>query len=152
MPFLTDAELKGRVAGNQKTDPASLPAFWDLVIPPANAKAWGNVRRALLDRGYSQAQIDAWDDGPEFQGDLGLYWCLVDSKAAEAYDPLAKPTLDKLDRRGELATVPVTNGGVLVEPADAGSQSPVGHGKMSSVGDLFDCGRTGRPWNCRPRW
>ncbi len=113
MSFLTDAELTTELR-NLLQQPDGLTAtFWTVLITSSNTAAYAEIRRKLLARGYTVAQIALWDDGQEFQKDVALYWVLtrgvgkhdLDSKAIKAFD-----------RREELRAAPFSIAGVLINP------------------------------------
>lgn len=135
MSFLTDADLKTFLAAMLKKDPAALESFWNVLIPVANVSAYNQIVAALLDRGYTTTQIDAWDRGAEFQRYIGIYEVMV------AGGGLTEFNLDNLrsfaQRLDQLADVVVETDGVPV-PADSPSvDSQVGYGTLSTAGDLF---------------
>lgn len=133
MAFITDSQLKVELAGNLKVDPAAIPpGVWDEVIESSNVAAYQEIIGALLARGYTMAQISAWDRRVEFNADLGLFWCLVKGAGLHGNDPTF---IDKLDRRKELLTCPVICGGSLVAPGTAGGV--VGYGTLDTEDDTY---------------
>lgn len=123
MSFQTDAALKTAVAGRLKQSESDLPDYWDEIVSKANTAAYQEIVSRLTARGYSQAVINAWSRGNEFQHDIGLFWALVHGGGySEADDRF----INKLDRRNELDTV-------LVEI----ESRTVGRGKMSTRCDRF---------------
>ena len=77
MSFITSGQLKTRVANALKVDENDLPGNWDQTIEDAATDAYREIVGKLMARGFTQAQIDAWDRGAEFQRDIGLFWNLV---------------------------------------------------------------------------
>ncbi len=130
--FVTDAALKSYVAGLLHKDPAGLPGFWDAIISAANTKAYGEIRRRMLGQGYSAAQLAAWDDGVEFELDVGAYWAFVHGALGEAVDD---KLIKQLDRREEMASIIVTNAGVQVVPSTIGAA--FGVGPLDGSQDVF---------------
>jgi hypothetical protein len=100
--FLPNAQLKTRLAAMLKYDEASLPDYWDVIIADANESAYGSIISHFLNRGFTQSQIDAWDQGEEYQRDIGLFWCLVKGGGLHNYDPTF---VKLLDRRNELKEI-----------------------------------------------
>lgn len=112
--FIIDAVLLDHVKGLLTVATLDLDTPWTGIAHFANLAAYGQIRNALLKRGFSIAQVDAWDDGAEYQLDLGTFWALTKGGCTKDYD--AK-FIASLDRRKELPTVYVTRGGVPVVPA-----------------------------------
>ncbi len=132
MAFITDNDLKTKLAANLKVaDASQLPAGWTQIITDSNAAAYANIVGVLSARGYTGAQIASWDRGAEFNSDLGLFWCLVKGAGLHGNDATF---IDKLDRRKELEDVAIMNGGVLVTPDTGGA---VGYGQFDTTDDAF---------------
>ena len=129
MPFLADADLKAAVASLLSKAPADLPSLWDGIITRANADAYGDIKRRLAVRGYTIAQIDAWDDGAEFQHSIGLFWTL--SRAAGLHDYNDK-FVNRLDRRAELDEVVVLTGAEVVIPGNTTTAETMGTGRIKT--------------------
>lgn len=134
MPYITDAELKDRLAAFLKTSPANLKGYWDTIIPGANQAAHDDITGALILRGYTQAQIDTWDRRVEFAKMIGLYWCLVNGTGAHDY---AFETIKLLDRRGDLKTVALHSGGVHDDPDRNGETGLAVYGTLDDEDDTY---------------
>lgn len=113
--FLTDDDVRQSVAGLLKMDVAGLAGYWDRLVKECHASAYYDVRGALLQRGFTAAQVDAWDRGAEFERDLTLYWCLV--RGGLQVHAISAEQLDRLDRRKELETVLVETAAAPQPPA-----------------------------------
>lgn len=124
--FLSDTDFRATVAAALKVDPANLARYWDAELQRCHESAYKDIRGALLVRGFTAAQADAWDRGAEFERDIGLYWACVRGIGAMALDPVA---LDRLDRRAELMTV-------MVEVAGGATQNPAATPGRISAGML----------------
>jgi hypothetical protein len=113
--FLSDNELQAEMVGPLKAagisdfQPGGASAWWSGIISAANRRAWGTIRRKLLARGYSLAQVLAWDDGWELQRALGIYQALSEGIRS---DEDQKVDLTPFDREGELDVMPISIGGV----------------------------------------
>jgi hypothetical protein len=116
MAYITNTELLTAVADRVKvTNPDELPAWWaSTVVPQAVTAGYQDILGALLNRGFSKAQVDAWDRRVEFNFSQSLYWALVNGGAAA--DVAQPDALKALDRREELKTVLVFVSGVWVQP------------------------------------
>lgn len=127
-PWITEGDLKQRLADLVAKDVGQLPARWDSTILDSNRSAALDVAGRLLARGYTAAQVDAWDRRAEFNADIGLFWCLTKGGIPTAASDLH---IAKLDRRKELDAVLVTIGGVPVEPGGGSDGYGVSGGRMS---------------------
>jgi hypothetical protein len=139
--FVTAAQIKSRLADvlQQLTGSAELKGWWESIVNDAALSAYNDIAAALAGRGFTAAQIAAWDAGLDFQVSIGLWYALVKGGATKNWGPDAKAYLDSLDRRAELATVPILNGGVLVEPgASEAGAGPIGFGPTRNRTDRHD--------------
>jgi hypothetical protein len=129
--FVQDATLLAHVQAVLAVEALDPATPWTAIAHYANVAAYGQIRRALMLRGLSQAQVDSWDDGAEYQLDLGLFWALTKGGCTKDYD---QKFIQALDRRDELKTAYLTTGGAPVVPAT----SRVARGAMvDSVNDIF---------------
>lgn len=129
--FLTDAELKAAVADALKIqNSASLPSQWDSPIVDGNEMAYSDIVGALLDRGFTQAQIAAWGRGKIIQKLQGMYWAFVLGAALHSFDDR---WVNKWDQRTYLKTIPV-------ELPGSEGQNPAGEPGLIEVGtlDVYD--------------
>lgn len=104
--FLTDDEAKTRLADvlKLKGGAAELQGWWQSIVADANARAYEEITSLLIGRGYTLAQINAWDYGAGFQADLMLYFALSRAATTDHHDSaVGKQFIDSLDRRGELS-------------------------------------------------
>lgn len=126
MAYITDNELKTYLAAHLKAaGVSSLPAHWDVLVPIANTAAYNEIRRRLLGRGFTTAQIDAWDERVFFSYSLSVCHLLKHAASGDTPDTWQKKfcIVDQLD------TVDIMVSGALVEP-DAGA-SDFGHGSIT---------------------
>jgi hypothetical protein len=135
--FVTDDELKQRIADMMKVPIGALPRSWDTIIVDANRAAYMDIRGALILREFAATQVDGWDRGAEFQKDLGLYWALVKGAGLHSYDDRY---ISRLDRRKDLETVLVEFvGGAVQDPSDAqGGQAGIDWGRMDESEDRWN--------------
>lgn len=133
-PWITNAVLKGKLADLLSQDVGDLLPKLDSVIADSNAAAAGEISGALFARGFTVAQIDAWDRRVEFNTDIGLFWCLTKGGMLANFSDLF---IQKIDRRKELVTLPVLISGVLAQPGGGDSTSPISGGRLSESGYRF---------------
>ena len=132
--FLTDVQLNAAVASTLQKASVPLTGFWDEIITAANLSAYWEIVGQLSARGFTKAQIDAWDRGPEFQRALGVFWALNHQAAQAATDEYSRVNLKEFDRRMELSGNPskgitavvVTASGVFQRPETTVGQATTG--------------------------
>lgn len=125
--YLTDAQIQTSLLPLLKlNDATTLAAYWTTIISDCHQQAYNEVQGRLLERGYTAAQIAAWDRGAELEKDLSLYWCLTKGAGLNGTDD---KWIKVLDRRKELETISVSNAGKVVNPGPVGL---VGFGTLST--------------------
>jgi hypothetical protein len=133
MSFIIDADALVAVADALKlTGTAEMPAYWNRIVPRANAWAYGQIKQALVRRGHSTDDIDRWDEGPAYQMDLMLWRALTEGGALEGFD---ERWVQMLDRREELKEVILIVGEEWEQPEDLAGQSRTG--PYDTSGDQF---------------
>lgn len=133
--FLTNAQLKSKVAAALKQTPAGLDSYWDDIIRDANVAAYQDIVGGMLARGFTKAQIDDWDRGAEFQGLIGTFHALT---IGGALDSFSDAQINKMDRRGDLKTVQVFISGEWVKPTNTASGPGMcGSGSFATDTDTF---------------
>lgn len=128
--FITDTDLKARLASLLSIAPTTLATKWDVIVRDSNRSAYNEIVGVLLGRGFTLSQITSWARGAEFETDIGLFWCAIKGGGLEGYDD---KFINRLDRRKELKEVDVVVAGVFIEPAD----SDIGTGDYDTTEDLF---------------
>jgi hypothetical protein len=130
--FVTPLQVQTAIAARLKlTDITKVPGATVNAIPDAIDRGYQEIVSKLLGRGYTMTQIVAWDRAAEFNRDLAMFWCAVQSANLDASDLWVQ----KLDRRKELDTVAITIGGVLVNPGTSGG-GQVGFGTLDTTNDI----------------
>ncbi len=134
MAYVTDTDVQTTLAAMLKrADLNSIEGYWTALITQCNAAGYNEVRGALLNRGFTLAQIDAWDRREEFNRDLALWW--VGVKGEAYFSDAEKQMLAKLDRREELETVAVVASGALQSPDS--TSGGYGYGTLDTTDDTF---------------
>lgn len=107
------------------------------ILHDANVAAYQEIQGRLLKRGLTQAQLDAWDRGAEFQTAIGLFWALV--RAAGLSEGVRPEVLRALDRRKELSDpdLELFSGGVPLVPPTPPADGLVTTGVMNTSTDMF---------------
>ncbi len=132
--FLTDDQCLQSVADMLKTAKASLPAYWSSVVSEAHAGAYNEIVGRLLRRGFTLAQITAWDRGAEFERQLTLFWALTNGGGLNSYDDKFIKTFD---RRKDLDDVQFSIANVFINPVASDGPGQVGIGSEDTSNDLF---------------
>lgn len=134
--WLSDNDLGDTVAarlGTTRTSLAADSAYWTTIISEANTEAYNYIRTKLLDRGYSVANIDAWDRRVEFNKKLGVCIAFENGAASKNYP------LEAVDRickcREELETVAIVVDDEVVSPESGGAR--VSYGDVDDGSDTF---------------
>ena len=136
-PWITVDELTDRLAdvlSKSASDlvtgnPDGSPSKWTTIVADSVAAATLDIAGELQARGYLPSQIDRWDRRQEFSKDIGLYWCLYKGGALANYSDVF---IKELNRRKELATVPILAGGLMLLPGPAAAGIlAVGFGRLA---------------------
>lgn len=114
-PWISDDDLADELAAAlQRPDRSALETFWLSRVARANAEAANEITGAMVARGFTASQIDAWDRRQELNRTLGLWALLRDGLALSGMSPDA---IKMFDRRRDLSVLPVCIGGAVVNPA-----------------------------------
>lgn len=132
--FTTDAVIKSDVAAALKLASVSdLPDWWDDVIERCHTAAYQEIVGAMLGRGFTKAQVDAWDRGVEFERTLALYFVFTSPQGAGNFDIQA---VKLWDRREDLQTTLIYASGSWTSPGE--SPGTVGIGRVSDQAGVFN--------------
>lgn len=119
-----------------------LRQHWDSIIAQALLESYGEILSAFAERGFLQAQVDAWDRGIEFQKSLGAWFALrrMQILQGDAYSDKALTILDRrIDLRGDKTkdwtAVALTINGVAQYPN--GTYGLPAVGPIDTTNDMF---------------
>lgn len=124
----------------QQAGTSSLPAQWTNIANQAQTWAYQEIVSVLSGRGFTAAQIAAWDRGAEFELDLSLFRALSRGHMLGAMAD-APFLLKTFDRRPELLTVIYTTGGAIQDPQ--GTAGLPNFGDVDTSDDIFVIPPTG---------
>lgn len=145
---VTSGQLKTAVAAALKVAEASLPSYWDTLVGEALLVAQNNVYSALLGRGYTQAQVEAWDMLDATWKDLGVFWALTKGGALSAFD---RKFIEAIDHREMLKNVLLYVDGVWVAPrTESGAPGVPSTGAPDTTSDRVTFARFGPFDSCFP--
>jgi hypothetical protein len=134
--WVSDADLKSKLKDVLQKATFEAVTSWDSIISDSNLSAYNYIVSALLRRGYTMDQIDAWDSRTTYEIDIGLYWSLVKGGCTKDFD---ETFINALDRRLELLDLELVIGGEIVVPPvlPLGGGGSVQSGTMKNDNDLF---------------
>jgi hypothetical protein len=142
--FLQDSAILQMIADTlNQTVAAQVQPKTNNIIAEKHQAAYQIIVSKLLGRGFTLAQINQWDRGAEFEGELALYLCLVRIGMLEAYGVEFLDRIchgDKRDPGSEidkLSTISIN--GVWTEPNNDSNESPgvFGSGSFDTSQDIF---------------
>ncbi len=88
--------------------------YWVTIVADAQTSAYQEIVGRLIERGFTEAQINSWDRGAEFELVIMKYWALVNGGGLSGnYDDRF---IKMLDRRRELDDVMIAVAGVYITP------------------------------------
>jgi acetylglutamate synthase len=134
MAFITAATLEDAVLVRLGQAASATPSTSiTAVVTDAVDEAYQEIVTVLTDRGYTAAQIAAWDRGAEYNRKIGVCLSLTNIGINHEID---EQRLDRVCKcREELLTIPILIDGVLVDPT--GDAAGYGHGTMDTSEDTF---------------
>lgn len=117
MAVVTTAQVTASLKGLLLKDSSgTLVSWWASIVADAVESAYADILTALVNRGYTQAQVDAWDALLAWSRRLAIYYALSMGAGLHSYDDKfiekLKPDLKFLD------TAQISIGGVQATPDD----------------------------------
>ncbi len=133
---LSDAVILSELADLLQVKVSDLPArYANSIVPRAHIAGYQEVIGALITRGFTMAQVLAFDRLTELERDLSLYFALMQSGAYKRVD---EKLLESLDRREELKTIILFIAGVPKAPGDTSEATmKASAGPMNTSTDIF---------------
>lgn len=116
----------------QQVGVGNLPAQWENIAAQCQTWAYNEILSALSGRGFTPAQIAAWDRGVEFELDLAIFRAL---SRGGALANLNADFIKSFDRRSELKEVIYTTTGAIQDPQGTAGLPNVGDNDTSE--DIF---------------
>ncbi len=132
--FITDAALKTAIAaGNAQASSSANPQHLTDAAPAANIAAYNRIRSVLFNRGFTAAQIAAWDEGADWNTRVGVvmaFWAV--SKGDEDRGEPFRREYESLMK--ELKDTAIIIDGDIVQPSGAGTR--VSFGSFDTACDI----------------
>lgn len=132
--FIEDTEIAAEVAAIHRIAANAAPASWAVIITNANKSAYREIIRVLSGRGFTNAQILAWDDGPDFNRNLGVCAAMRKIGLPENQESMSLREICKAKDELKLADVLVDD--VIVSPESTTGKN-VTYGNYSTTNDTF---------------
>lgn len=100
-PWVTSEQLQQAVADDlHKGDRTALRSRWVAICDRSIVRGYRDIYTRLVAKGYTPAQLDAWDDRVSYTMDQALFWAFVEGSGLADY---SDRDYNKLDHRKELA-------------------------------------------------
>lgn len=133
--WITAEQLKAKVVDLLQKADASTLAMADSVFADSVNRAYLDIVSRLQARMYTQAQIDTWDRGTEYNLDIALYWVFQSGGVPANF---SDQFIKNFDRRGELEkpSFRLVCSGVVVAPGQdlaSDAAGTIGYGVMSNA-------------------
>lgn len=109
----------------QQSGSANLPSQWPNIAATCQSLSYGYIVRALTKRGYTLAQILAWDFGADYELNIAIFFAL---QRGGTLANVSGAFLATFDLRKDLDEVVLTIGGAV--------QDPLGTAGLPSSGDV----------------
>ena len=135
-PYISSGELKQAIADRLGYNVDELPSHWDRLANECVEQGYRDCAAVLSAQGYTQAQIDAWDDRKLYNRLQGVFRAMVAGATLTGFD---WNVIKEMDQRETLKTLSITTNGVQVYPAARidGEQYPVTGGRLSETDYRF---------------
>lgn len=141
-PYITRADLLIALKQDMRKTVSGLKPDWDGIADRAIARSWRDLKNRLMGKGYTEGQLDGWDDRVSFSMDQAIFYALTEGTDTFAADR----DLSHLDHRKELeipSFVGIMSNGVIITPNTADPEAmEVSTGSLGMLGDGTDLGTT----------
>lgn len=136
-PWFTAQDLLAAISDVMSSQ--VLAAKWAGIASRCADKAYADISNILEGRGYTSAQLDAWDDRVVYSRDQALFWAHVEGTIFTQNPDVAT----KLDRRKELAeSFGLRINGVVVAPGATDPAVGVAAGSLTQIDSGVNYGTT----------
>lgn len=132
--FVNPDAVRQRVAECLHIAPADLAPEFDGLCAAGARDATSELRRILITKSYTVAQVYAWDDREYYASRLAAYFALVRSSALATYDMKAVELLDPRKELTEAAAIII--GDVAVAPPSGGEVGGVSAGTLDYYAEV----------------
>lgn len=132
--FISDADLKTAIAtGDAQASSSANPTHLTNAAASANVTAYNRIRSVLFNRGFTAAQIAAWDEGADWNTRVGVvlaFWAVSkgDEDRGEPFRREYESLMEELEKTA------IIIGGEIVNPTGAGTR--VSYGDFDTESDI----------------
>lgn len=86
MPYTTDTEIRDAIAGALGlVDGSELPTHWTArIVTTGNNRGYLKLREVLLGRGFTAAQVSAWEGAANWNERLGVIYTMMEARKSGA--------------------------------------------------------------------
>lgn len=132
--FISDEVLRSAIAtGDAQASSSANPAHLNAAAPQANVTAYNRIRSVLFNRGFTAAQIAAWDEGVDWNTRVGVvlaFWAASkgDEDRGEPFRREYESLMEELEKTAIIID------GDIVQPTGGGTR--IGYGDFDTCSDL----------------
>jgi hypothetical protein len=140
-PWVSEVDVKQAVADTIKKDVSALAAYWDRIVSRSVNRAYTDLRNFLIGRGFTAAQLDAWDDNRQYNLDQALYFSYVEGAGPEDQTDRDMRRFDRVSalmKEEDPLTLMIS--GVLQGPGAGEGSTSIGGGSITQAADGVDYG------------
>lgn len=123
-----------RVADGLMVPASALPAAWQSLCAQATKDAAAEIKRVLVLKGYTPAQVAASDDAKVWNERLGAFYAFVRGTALASYDLKSVEYLNCTKELLEAAALVIDNKAVAPDTA-SGEVGGIGTGSVAAVAE-----------------
>jgi hypothetical protein len=128
--FCAWESVREQVASNLRLTAAQLDPAWDNICSHSARRAAAELRSILVIKGYTPAEVAAWDDAFTYSQLLATYFALCSGSALTGFDT---KTIEWMDCRPELRqAVALIIGGEAVAPSGDSDVGGIAHGRLAA--------------------
>lgn len=132
--FITDAALKTAIAaGNAQASSSANPDHLNDAAAAANVAAYNRIRSVLFNRGFTAAEIAAWDEREDWNTRVGVvmaFWA-VSKGDEDRGEPFRREYESLMEELKDTAII--VNGDIL-QPSGGGTR--VSYGSFTTTEDI----------------
>lgn len=142
-PWITPLDLTTTLEQGLKVGTGALESYWVGIIARCVERGYVDIKNYLMGKGYTLAQLDAWDDRTIYTRDQSLFYAYIEGGGPEDQSERDIKRLDRLTllMKSEDA-IALSIGGVMVRPDGTGSGAAINAGVLA-VGNMgIDYGTT----------
>jgi hypothetical protein len=145
-PWIADADLLAAISQGIKkplTGEGGLRDYWTPIATRCVNRGYMDVRNALVAKGFTLAQLDAWDDRVQYNLDQSLYWAYIEGGGPADQ---SERDIKELNRAKQINATDqqfaIMINGAMVTPGGTGEAGGVGTGRLTLTTGAVDAYNT----------